>query len=269
MNHDMNRKRKSPVIIAVCGKGGVGKTSISALITRMLTEKISNRVIAIDADPAIGLSYPLGIKVTKTVDDIRNDLIRRIERGEKTDKNELLKQLDYEIFEALEERENLAFLAIGRPETDGCYCQVNNLLRDIIQEIAGNFDFVIIDGEAGVEQINRRVMEMVTHLLLVTDASVKGRNVAATIEQVARKNAGFEQAGLFFNRMRDENEVKSLQSRTDLSVIGWMLENNLIRNFDKEGKSFFDLPEDNAIMFPQQRIQEFIQTSYLSGSANG
>jgi len=269
MNHDMDRKIKSPVIIAVCGKGGVGKTSISALLTRMLTEKNSNRVIAIDADPAIGLSYPLGIKVAKTVDDIRNDLIRRIERGEKTDKKELLKQLDYEIFEALEERDNLAFLAIGRPETDGCYCQVNNLLRDIIREIAGNFDFVIIDGEAGVEQINRRVMEMVTHLLLVTDASAKGRNVAATIEKVARKNSGFKQAGLFFNRMRDKNEAKSLQAQTDLSVIGWMLENNLIRSFDREGKSFFNLPDDSAIEFPQKRIKKFIQTSHRVGSANG
>jgi len=260
MNRDMNQKTKSPVIIAVCGKGGVGKTSISALLTRMLTEKNSNRVMAIDADPAIGLSYPLGIKATKTVDDIRKDLIRRIERGEKTDKKKLLKQLDYEIFEVIEERDNLAFLAIGRPETDGCYCQVNNLLKDIIREIAGNFDFVIIDGEAGVEQINRRVMEMITHLLLVTDSSAKGRNVAATIEKVAKNHSGFEQAGIFFNRMTDENEVERLRIQTNLSIVGWMRENDLIRKFDREGKSFFDLPGDNVIEFPDQKMKEFLQT---------
>jgi CO dehydrogenase maturation factor len=260
MSQSMNQKMKSPVIIAICGKGGVGKTSISALLTRMLTEKRSNRVIAIDADPAIGLSYPLGIKVTKTVDDIRNDLIRKIESGHKTDKRELLKQIDYEIFEAIKERDNLAFLAIGRPETDGCYCQVNNLLKDIIREIAGNFNFVIIDGEAGVEQINRRVMETVTHLLIVTDSSAKGRNVAATIEKVAKNHSDFEQAGLFFNRMRDENEVKHLQAQTDLSIIGWMRESDLIRNFDREGKSFFDLPGDNAIGFPKEKINAFLQT---------
>ena len=76
-------KKKEPVIIAVCGKGGVGKTSISALLTKFFAEQNSNKVLAIDADPAIGLSFPLGITVKKTVDNIRNDLIKRIKRGEK------------------------------------------------------------------------------------------------------------------------------------------------------------------------------------------
>jgi CO dehydrogenase maturation factor len=131
--------QEKPVIIAVCGKGGVGKTSISALMVRMLSEDPSKKVLAIDGDPAVGLSFPLGITVKKTVDDIRNDLIRRLKNGEQSNKEELIKSLDYELFSALEERKNLAFLAIGRPEGDGCYCQVNALLKDIIKEIAGNF----------------------------------------------------------------------------------------------------------------------------------
>lgn len=234
---------KKPVIIAVCGKGGVGKTSISALLTRMFSENTSNRVIAIDADPAEGLSYPLGITVKKTVDDVRNDLIRRIEKGEKTGKEELLKRLDYELFEAVEEKDNLAFLAIGRPESDGCYCQVNNLLKEIIKEIVFNFDYVIIDGEAGVEQINRRVMEMVTHLLLVSDASLKGRNVVATIEKVARKNVSFKNVGLLLNRIKDMEEAKEIMKTVDTQILGWLPESEVIRKFDREGKSFFDLPD--------------------------
>jgi CO dehydrogenase maturation factor len=102
-------------------------------------------------------------------------------------------------------------------------------------------------------------MEMITHLLLVADSSAKGRNVAATIEKVARNHSGFERAGLFFNRMKDENEVKRLQIQTDLSIIGWMRENDLIRKFDREGKSFFDLPDDNVIEFPDQKMKEFLQ----------
>lgn len=235
--------KKNPVIIAVCGKGGVGKTSISALLTRMFSENTSNRVIAIDADPAEGLSYPLGITVKKTVDDVRNDLIRRIEKGEKTGKEELLRRLDYELFDAVEEKDNLAFLAIGRPESDGCYCQVNSLLKEIIKEIVFNFDYVIIDGEAGVEQINRRVMEMVTHLLLVSDASLKGRNVVTTIEKVARKNVSFKNVGLLLNRVKDKQEVEELLSLIDTPVLGWIFEDEVIRKFDREGKSFFDLPE--------------------------
>ena len=238
---------EQPVIIAVCGKGGVGKTSISALLTRLFSEQTTKRVIAIDADPAEGLSFPLGIAVNKTVDDVRNDLIRRIEKGEKAGKEELLKRLDYELFEAVEERDNLAFLAIGRPESDGCYCQVNSLLKEIIKEIVFNFDYVIIDGEAGVEQINRRVMEMVTHLLLVSDASFKGRHVVATIENVARKNGSFKRVGLLFNRLKDENEAKELASTTDMPVLGWIPENDTIREFDRKGRSFFELPDTGIL----------------------
>jgi len=79
--------KNSPVIIAVCGKGGVGKTCVSALIVKMLSESLSAKILAIDADPAVGLSFPLGIKVNKTVDDIRNDLIKRLENGDRTNRD--------------------------------------------------------------------------------------------------------------------------------------------------------------------------------------
>ncbi len=251
----MNNK---PVVIAVCGKGGVGKTCISALTVKMLTENKSAKILAIDADPAVGLSFPLGITVRKTVDDIRNDLIERLDKGIKSNKKELLKALDYEIFTAIEERDNLAFLAIGRPEGDGCYCQVNALLKDIIKDLAYNFDYVIIDAEAGVEQISRRVMEMVTHLLLVSDASLKGRNVVETIHTVAKEKCSFEQSGLIFNRMRDQKEIDSVMSQTNLLSIGTMIENDSIRNFDREGKSFFDLPSSSSIDSLDNSLRSFL-----------
>jgi CO dehydrogenase maturation factor len=243
----MGESARSTTIIAVCGKGGVGKTSISALLTKILVEKGSKKVLAIDADPAMGLSYALGITVGKTVDDIRNDLIDRIKGGERGDEQELLTRLDYEIFEALEERDNLAFLAIGRPEDEGCYCQVNSLLKDIIREITKNFDYVIIDGEAGIEQINRRVLELVTHLLLITDTSAKGRNVAAILEQVARRTISFQKVALLFNRVKDKHELQAVLPHTRLPVIGCIFEDETIRRFDREGRSFFDLTSCDAL----------------------
>jgi CO dehydrogenase maturation factor len=231
-----------PVILAVCGKGGVGKTSISALIVRALSLDPNNRVLAIDADPAVGLSFPLGITVRKTVDDIRNELIIRLARGEKRSREELIRSLDYEVFDALQERENIAFLAIGRPEGDGCYCRVNALLKDIIRETAANFDYVVIDAEAGIEQVSRRVMEMVTHLLLITDTSLKGRTIVEAIYHAAASKTAVKKAGVLFNRIRNPAETHALRSGTNLPVWGSLPEEGRIRDFDREGRSFFELP---------------------------
>jgi CO dehydrogenase maturation factor len=249
---------KKTIIIAVCGKGGVGKTCVSALLVKLLSENQDTKILAIDADPAVGLSYPLGIHVRKTVDDIRNDLIKRLKNGEKTSRHELIRSLDYDIFNALEERKNIAFLAIGRPEGDGCYCQVNTLLRDLIKDIAQNFDYVVIDAEAGVEQISRRVMEMVTHLLLVSDASLKGRNVVETIHSLAKKKSSFEKCGLILNRIQDQSEYITIKKQTDIPVIGSLLENKTIRTYDREGKCFFDLPESLEIKELDRSIAAFL-----------
>ncbi|MCP4136358.1 MAG: AAA family ATPase [bacterium] len=254
----MNKTPDSPVIISVCGKGGVGKTSISALLTRLLAEKTGNKVLAIDADPATGLSRALDIPVYKTVDEIRSHLIKGLKSGKSINKKELSAHLDYEVFDSLAERENLAFLAIGRPETEGCYCQVNELLKDIIKDLANNFDYVIIDAEAGIEQVNRRVLEMVTHLLLVSDISAKGRNVVHTIEEVAKKVISFEKAGVIFNRVSKE-EVEQVLPGMAIPVLGWMPEDKAIRQFDMEERSFFEMDSCPARESLSRAIEPFVK----------
>ena len=110
---DMTDTREKPVVIAVCGKGGSGKTVVSSLLIKLLAADTNKKVLAIDADPAVGLLLALGIEAQRTVDGIRNDLIQRIDQGQKLERGELLATLDYELFESLAERDNLACLAIG------------------------------------------------------------------------------------------------------------------------------------------------------------
>ena len=165
-------------IITVAGKGGVGKTSICACIVRLLTERFPDKkILAIDADPAVGLSVALGVDVKLTLDDIRMSIVDSVENGETREALELLSEARFRIFDALVEMPGFAFLAIGRPESSGCYCKVNSYLKEVISILANSFDYVVIDGEAGIEQIQRRVMEKVSHLLLITDQSKKGGQV--------------------------------------------------------------------------------------------
>lgn len=235
----------SAKIIAVAGKGGVGKTSVSSAILRLLVEQHPDaKILAIDADPAVGLSTALGIEVTETLDDIRKSLAND---ATKTQTDELMSEARFRLFDAMMETRGFAFLAIGRPETAGCYCTVNGYLKEVISLLAGDFDYVVIDGEAGIEQINRRVMEKVTHLLLITDQSRKGYRVISTIKNVADELVMYDEVGVIINRATRPDLVTDpeIAGASVLAVIG--ADSNQAKN-DVAGKSIFELPEDSDVI---------------------
>ena len=235
-------------IIAFAGKGGVGKTSLAALTVRLITaQNPTARVLAIDADPAIGLSTALGVDVTHTVDDVRKEFIEAFEDGRKRAAIEVLNEAHYEITDSIVETEKFAFLAIGRPEGAGCYCKVNSFLKDIIGALAESFDYVVIDGEAGIEQVNRRVMEKVTHLILVSDASRKGTGVIQTIKTVADQLCMYEQAGALINRVKSE-AVQALVDTGDVELLGFLPEDDGLAMLDIQGRSLMELDEDSPTL---------------------
>ncbi len=237
---------KNTKIIAVSGKGGVGKTSISSIIVKLLAEcKPEAKILAIDADPAVGLAVALDIKVDKTLDDIRVKLISDLENASSgEDKRDLLHHTEFEVFSALVEKDRFAFLSVGRPETAGCYCKINSYLKDVLEMLAEKFDYVVIDGEAGIEQVNRRVMEKVTHLLLVSDASKKGTNVIQTIVEVADKMVMYDKKGAIINRIKNES-VKERVNTGNVEILSFIEEDESLNDFDIDGKNIFTLPKDS------------------------
>ena len=235
-------------IIAVSGKGGVGKTSLSAAFVRLLAErKPDARLLAIDADPAIGLSTALGVEVKETLDDIRKKIVTSVENNRPKEAVEMLSEARFRIIDSLVEERSFSFLAIGRPEGAGCYCKVNAYLKEVISLLAGDFDYVVIDGEAGIEQINRRVMEKVTHLVLVTDPSRKGVQVLETIKRVADEMVMYERCGVVVNRVSDPDTVQDIHIE-GVPVLSWISDDRTHANNDIRGLSIFDLPEDAPVM---------------------
>lgn len=235
-------------IIAVAGKGGVGKTSISAAIVKLLVQKYPDKkILAIDADPAVGLSTALGIDVKMTIDDIRKEIVETVEDGQTKAAIELLGDARYKIFDALVETDGFAFIAVGRPESAGCYCKINSYLKEVISLISNNFDYVVIDGEAGIEQINRRVMEKVTHLLLVSDASKKGTQVISTIKSVADELVMYEKIGVIINRLPDESVIPYINTN-GIPVLSYIQNDSNLAVFDIEGKNITTLPDDSNIV---------------------
>lgn len=235
-------------VIAVAGKGGVGKTSISASIVKVLVSAYPDaRILAIDADPAVGLSTALGIEPENTIDDIRKAIIENVEDGNSKDAIEILGDARFRIFDTIVEKDGFAFLAIGRPESTGCYCKVNSYLKEIISILSQEFDYVVIDGEAGIEQVNRRVMDKVSHLILITDPSKKGTQVVKTIKKVADELLMYEEVGVIVNRIGDLS-LKEFIETGDIPIISYIKDDKNLSSFDIQGKSIFNLPDNSNVV---------------------
>ena len=246
-------KERSTKILAVAGKGGVGKTSLAGTIVRLLVEAYPDkRILAIDADPAVGLSAVLGIEVGKTIDDIRKEVIRSVEDGDTKTALELLGEAKYELLDAISEQDGYSFIAIGRPESAGCYCKINSYLKEVITMLSEQYDYVVIDGEAGIEQINRRVMEKVTHLILVTDASRKGCQVVRTIRQVADELVMYEKIGVVANRLPEE-KVTEIMDLGGLPLLSAIEADNELAAYDVNGENIFYLPREAKIVKGAER----------------
>lgn len=241
----MDRQTK---IIAVAGKGGVGKTSLSAAFVRLLAEAYPDkRILAIDADPAVGLATALGVEVRETLDDIRKSIVASVENGAPRAAIELLGEARFRILDTMVEEHGFAFLAIGRPEAAGCYCTVNAYLKEVITLLAKDFDYVVVDGEAGVEQINRRVMEKVTHLVLVTDPSRRGTQVISTIRRVADELVMYQRCGAVINRMEDPAMARYVELG-DMELLACIPADKDQADNDIRGMSVFNLPPEAAVL---------------------
>ena len=240
--------KENSTIIALSGKGGVGKTSISAAIVKLLVQAYPDKkILAIDADPAVGLSTALGIDVKMTIDDIRKEIVETVEDGQTKAAIELLGDARYKIFDALVETDGFAFIAVGRPESAGCYCKINTYLKEVISILSNEFDYVVIDGEAGIEQINRRVMEKVTHLLLITDASKKGTQVISTIKSVADELVMYKKIGAIVNRIPDESVIPHIDTN-GIPVLSNIPTHSNLAIYDIEGKNITKLPDDSNVV---------------------
>ncbi len=170
------------LMLAMAGKGGVGKTTLSALAVKSLAARGEGPVLAVDADSNANLNELLGVSYAASVGGVRENARKESAVLKGISKQEFL---NLRVHEALVEQDGFDLLVMGRPEGQGCYCFANNVLRDVLQRLAGNYRTVVLDSEAGLEHIARRTLFALDLLVLVSDASVRGVRTAARISTLA------------------------------------------------------------------------------------
>ncbi|NKQ38077.1 MAG: AAA family ATPase [Methanosarcinales archaeon] len=234
-------------IIAVSGKGGVGKSLLSALIIRKLILDGENNILVIDADPDSNMPDMLGVEVESTVGDIKEELMS--EQNDLPEGVNRSKWLESKIFETVEELDEFDLLVMGRPEGSGCYCAVNNVLRWVIDSMTKSYDYIIIDVEAGLEHISRKTTLGVDDMIIVTDMSSHGFNAAERIKKMTTDlGARFKHLYLVANRIHHsyEKEILAKSNSIGLEFIGLIPYDQQVEKYAFEGKSLLKLEECDA-----------------------
>ena len=232
-------------VIAVAGKGGTGKTAIAALLIRELIRQGDDIcILAVDADADSNLPDALGISYDKTVGDIREGLLEDKQRDVALD---VRAQFEGRVAELIVEEEFYDLLVMGRPEGPGCYCPVNHIMRLIMDTLTRNYDYTIIDCEAGLEHLSRRTTRDVDVMLVVLDGTLKSIRTALRLEQIAKEiDVDVKKMMFIANKIAADDEASVI---AEIKRHGIELEevipfDSLIQAYDFKGKPIMDLPDD-------------------------
>ena len=244
--------------IALAGKGGTGKTTVSALLIRYLMEKRSGAILAIDADPASNLHFVLGMELYQTIGEIREDMLDQVQTsgalaGAMPGGMSKQEYLDYHVQMSLVEGEQVDLLAMGRPEGPGCYCAANQMLRVILDRLEKQYAYVVIDNEAGMEHLSRRTTRDVDVLLLVTDPTQRGLITAKRMQDmVPELEIGVGHVYLILNRLRGgaggvPKPLADAIEQADLDLIGTLPEEPSMAEFEFTGRPLVELPASTEL----------------------
>jgi CO dehydrogenase maturation factor len=241
--------------IAVAGKGGTGKTTLSGLIIRQMLAMGEKPILAVDADPNANLGEVLGTKAAVSVGGLREEAFmgaREIPTG--WDKQSWI---EYKMHEALAEADGYDLLVMGRPEGPGCYCYANNLFREYIKTLAKEYPWVVMDNEGGLEHLSRHTTRDVDVMFIISDPSVRGmRTVERVGELIDELGLVVKERLVVINRVPVGFDPAPLLEHTTVPFAASVPEDPGVFENDVEAKDVFQLPDDSASLLAVRELVE-------------
>ena len=237
------------VQIAVAGKGGTGKTSFSALLIRYLVEKGKSPVLAVDADANANLNEALGLAIeSETVSELisKTKELKGIPQGMSQDM-----YIEYKLNASLSEGKDVDLLVMGGPDGPGCYCFPNNILRKYLDNLSSSYKYVVMDNEAGLEHISRRVTKEVDYLFVISDMSARSVRSAGRVHQLIKQmNAKVKNIYLILTKgtEQDAESLREEVEKTGLELAGIIPGDPVLTEFDIKSRPLIELPEDSTAL---------------------
>ena len=244
--------------IAVSGKGGTGKTTFAGMIIRHLLDKGKRPILAVDADANTNLNEVLGVQIKSTIGDAREIMKKDVPVGMTKDI-----WFEYKIQEALTEAKGFDLIAMGRPEGPGCYCAANTLARKCLDLLTGNYQYIVIDNEAGMEHFSRLTTRDVDLLFILSDSSRRGILTASRIRDLIHElDLHIVREVLVINRVQGEldPDISEEIKGQNLTLAGIIPVDEEIYRYDLEGRPTFQLPvESKAVQAARRILEEYVQ----------
>jgi CO dehydrogenase maturation factor len=249
-------------VIAVAGKGGVGKTTLTGLLIQYLCETGKGPILAVDADANSNLNEVLGVEVEHTLGEIREEIAHAEMAAEKPIPPGMSKA-DYAEFkfnDALVEEDQFDLLVMGRTQGKGCYCFVNGLLQTQLAKLQNSYKYIVVDNEAGMEHISRGVLPNMDMAILVSDCSRRGVQAAGRIAELIKEcEMHPSRVGLIVNRAPDgklnEGTMEEIQ-KEGLDLVGVVPHDDTVYQYDCDGKPTVQLPADSPVRAALRGIVE-------------
>lgn len=243
-NYQKGTIRKMTFSIALAGKGGTGKTTVSGLLIKYLVSRGKTPVLAVDADANANLNEVLGLTVETTLGDAREDMKKgKVPNGMTKD---IFMSMRME--EAIAEEEGFDLVVMGQPEGAGCYCAANSLLSGFLEKLTANYPYLVMDNEAGMEHISRLTTRDVDVLLIVTDPSRRGLQAATRIHKLAGDlNIGVKRSSLIVNQSKGgiSDDFMKIIEASGLELAGMIPEDEAVYEYDFQGRPTVQLPKEN------------------------
>jgi CO dehydrogenase maturation factor len=239
--------------VAFAGKGGTGKTTICGLFVDYLAKTGKGPILAVDADANSNLNEVLGVERSVTLGDIREE-IAQADMAEKSPIPLNMSKQEYADFRfgsALIEESQYDMLVMGRTQGKGCYCYVNDVLREQLRRYYKNYNYLVVDNEAGLEHISRGILPPVDLILLVSDCSRRGIQAVGRIAQMIKDlKLQVKNVQLIVNRAPGGQLSAGIKEEIEaqgLSLIGVLPQDDTVYEYDSEGKPLIDMPETSPV----------------------